>query len=83
MFEILFLFLHRRSQLRAGMTVYFQVFRVASPTRSTYAAPVLLWHFGFITFFESCWVRVPVHGMQGGWKSERLKRAAFQSLSNP
>jgi hypothetical protein len=42
MFETLSLFLHRRSQVRAGMTVYFQVFRIASPTRSTFAAPVLL-----------------------------------------
>jgi hypothetical protein len=42
MFKILCFFLHRHSQVHAGMTVYFQVFQTASLARSTYAAPVLL-----------------------------------------
>src|SRR5512139_2468661 len=32
----------------------FLVFQIASPTRSTYAAPALLWQIGFISFFEPC-----------------------------
>jgi glycerophosphoryl diester phosphodiesterase len=78
MFEILFLFLHRRSQVRAGMTVYFQVFRIASPTRSTYAAPVLPGRFGLTSFFESCLCASLFTGCRGLWKSKNL-----ESLPNP
>jgi hypothetical protein len=46
-------------------------------TRSPSAAPVLLWNFGFITFFESCWCTSLFAGCRGFWKSKRLKLLPF------
>ncbi len=45
--------------------------------RSTYATPVLLWQFGFITFFRVMLVRIAVHGMQGPLEKAKAKASAF------
>jgi hypothetical protein len=53
------------------MTVSLQVFQVASPARSTYAAPVLPGQFGLALPFRVMLVRVPVHGMQGPLEKQK------------
>jgi hypothetical protein len=79
MFEILFIFLHRRSQVRAGMHCGFWL----SKSFLTIAALPLALDYGLGRVCRALWffshdslrmlVRVPVHGMQGGLEKQKDK----------